>query len=576
MKPVYTITLCCLFAGLAQAQETPVLPDLAPRQVEITGDLTISFPSLRRQPLIGFNPPPSVPNIPDARRPYTGTYKQSGAELPPSPLAPPAPPPVSAFASREAKSGSITLQAGRYLDRLVDADVELYVDNIQSVTVSVSYFGTDGHDSTPTGGSTDRDLFSSDLRWRRVAGPGLLGLQAGLTRDSWSLVGATPVPGALSLPNPERTVSALRLGARWGSRPGSNLPYDVGLKWTSSEVDTDIFDTAVREDPSTDRHENRLVGSGRVTIPVSSWSLAMKASGALSGLDENGSVSLGTTSDADARISVATPRGRRLELELGAALLALDSDPQGPGTSSRSETFIVPMGKLRFWLNESTSFFAGSDPGLIRQSSLSILDVNPFIRDEPFILPDLYSIRGYAGFLNTARYTEWEVRAGFDRAPSFGFHTESLVPLGGYSAGYFDRGIDEMDRFYVESSFAVILSPAFHSGVSATLQQTELDVTGEDVPFISPVSVKPWIQSSSFGGRLDVYSELLFESARDRDTRGNLETDDYWRFGVQTRYHLRPGFAISVGLRHVFSEPDFWSGQPLEESAVHAGVGWRW
>ena len=576
MKAVFSISALFFVVGMAFAQETPVLPDLAPRQVEITGELAISFPSLRRQPLIGFNPPPAVPGIPDSRRPYTGQYKQSGADLPASPLSPPDPPAVSAFASRTAQSGRITLQAGRYLDRFVDADVELYVDDAQSITTSVTYFGTDGHDATPTGGSTERDLFSSDVRWRRTAGPGIMDIRAGLTRNSWNLVGATPVPGSFSLPSPERTASAVRFSAGWGSRIGTRLPFDATLSWMSSEVETDIFDPTVRDDPSTDRHENRLVGRGHLSLLLSEWVFSVSGTGALSGLDESGSVSLGTTRDADARLTVASPRGRRLELELGATLLAFDSDPQRAGSIARSESYLVPSGRLTFWLNESTSVFAGSAPGLVRHSSLSLLDANPFTRDEPIILPDLYSIRGFAGLLHTARLTEWEVRAGFDRAPEFGYYTLSPTPLAGYSAGYYDRRFDELDRFYVESSFALILTPSFHSGISATLQSTELDATGRSAPFMSPVSIRPWIQARGFGGRLDFSSELLFEASRDRDETGGLETDDYWRLAVQTRYYLRPGFAVTAGLRHAFSEPDFWYGRPLEDSAVHAGVGWRW
>ncbi|MEX1055354.1 MAG: hypothetical protein WED81_04960, partial [Rhodothermales bacterium] len=41
----------------------PVLPDIAPRVVEIRGQLEISLPSLQRQPLMGFNPPPPVAPI---------------------------------------------------------------------------------------------------------------------------------------------------------------------------------------------------------------------------------------------------------------------------------------------------------------------------------------------------------------------------------------------------------------------------------------------------------------------------------------------------------------------------------
>ena len=62
------------------AAQDPALPNLAPQVVEITGDLSISFPSLSRQPLAGFNPPPRVPDIPASRIPYIDDYKQENAD----------------------------------------------------------------------------------------------------------------------------------------------------------------------------------------------------------------------------------------------------------------------------------------------------------------------------------------------------------------------------------------------------------------------------------------------------------------------------------------------------------------
>ena len=81
----------------AFARQDTVLPDLAPREVEITGDLTIAFPTLRRQPIVGFNPPPRVPDIDSNRRPFTEAYGQASADLPPSPLQAPEPPSVLGY-----------------------------------------------------------------------------------------------------------------------------------------------------------------------------------------------------------------------------------------------------------------------------------------------------------------------------------------------------------------------------------------------------------------------------------------------------------------------------------------------
>ncbi len=85
MRPVLLLVVLSFLVMPSQARQDAALPDLAPRQVEITGDLTIAFPALRRQPIIGFNPPPRVPDISSSRLPFTEAYAQRSADLPPSP-----------------------------------------------------------------------------------------------------------------------------------------------------------------------------------------------------------------------------------------------------------------------------------------------------------------------------------------------------------------------------------------------------------------------------------------------------------------------------------------------------------
>src|SRR5690625_5734953 len=85
----FAASLVFVAGAVAQDQEeAPALPDIAPRTVEIRGQLEINFPALERQPLVGFNPPPRIIDLTN-RLPYMEPYRISAAELPASPLQPP-------------------------------------------------------------------------------------------------------------------------------------------------------------------------------------------------------------------------------------------------------------------------------------------------------------------------------------------------------------------------------------------------------------------------------------------------------------------------------------------------------
>ena len=105
---VFLLALFCLGTTPAWAQQDStqtLLPDISPREVEIRGELQIAFPSLIRQPLIGFNPPPRVPELPAGRRPFIEDYKLASADLPNTPLGQPDPPEVSSLSDLDPVNG---------------------------------------------------------------------------------------------------------------------------------------------------------------------------------------------------------------------------------------------------------------------------------------------------------------------------------------------------------------------------------------------------------------------------------------------------------------------------------------
>lgn len=122
----------------AQRRDTTVvLPDIAPREVEIRGRLEIAFPSLRRQPLVGFNPPPRIPTLPVDRLPYIGDYKQQTSDLPGTPLRRPEAPPALSGAAYPPANGEVATWIGRYFSRGARLAVEAPVADVGLVSANV-------------------------------------------------------------------------------------------------------------------------------------------------------------------------------------------------------------------------------------------------------------------------------------------------------------------------------------------------------------------------------------------------------------------------------------------------------
>ena len=124
-------------------------PELPPREVEIRGTLEVSLPSLQRQPLMGFNPPPEVPRPPANRRPFIERYKQASADLPVSPLGRPQPP-SALGASYPPAQGQIESLIGRYFSRAVNARLQAPLSDQASFLLRADYRGSEGHEPFET------------------------------------------------------------------------------------------------------------------------------------------------------------------------------------------------------------------------------------------------------------------------------------------------------------------------------------------------------------------------------------------------------------------------------------------
>ncbi|MEQ9103689.1 MAG: hypothetical protein RIE53_03230 [Rhodothermales bacterium] len=553
-----------------------VLPDLAPREVEITGDLTISFPSLRRQPLIGFNPPPRVPEIPVSRIPFSEAYKQPSADLPPSPLQPPSPPAVSSLASRMPARGYVTATAGRYLDRTVEGVLTLSLTERSSTTLDINYFGTNGQDVGPGNASSARDLFNGDLTWNRMAPGGWFTAQAGLTRNAWSLFGATPDAFSGASPNPDRTLTSWFTGLAHETRAGSRIGSHTRLEVERTLVETDIFNPDVRVDPSTARQTQRLSLDSYLEIPAGPVGVRFDVAGGMHGFDTGNALDVSTLKYGEAALVFLTPRDRILTLDIGGSVMGYDSEAQTASGSERYLAWFAPVLRARYWLGGGLFVTGGTRPGLEATSLKAAYDVHPFLMDEPLVLPRMNSVDAYLGVELTSVSFNGVLSAGWTDSPSASYARVPTTSLKGYTSGYFAYDHARTRTTWVEGDLTYIASTALEAGVRLRVQDAQLEETEQALPFVSPVSSRIWVTSSFLDARLQLLSAIRFESARPVQPGGDNDGDSLLDAELNGQWWIRPELGITVGIRHLLSEPTFWPGYPLESTAVRAGLRWRW
>lgn len=105
-KSIYaaSFVLLVLFPMLVHAQEAQkkkvntLLPDINPQDIEIKGDFKATFPGLRRQPILGFNPTPPVFQVSGNQIPFMESPDEAVANLPISKLEKPIAPAKTKFA----------------------------------------------------------------------------------------------------------------------------------------------------------------------------------------------------------------------------------------------------------------------------------------------------------------------------------------------------------------------------------------------------------------------------------------------------------------------------------------------
>lgn len=556
---------------LAQEQDTTdeqQLPEIAPREIEIRGELQLSFPSLQRQPLRGFATPPTVPSVPPDRTAYTASYKQQLDTLPESLPAPEAvSQPVSA--PQSPKEGLLEFGAGRYLSRFLKGRFSLPLTDNQRLSVHADYRGTDGHSpfdaadvSTPSDDIEGRVQFES----RHEAVTVLADVHGSAKR--YTLYGRPAVVQDTAASPPDRTGTTG--GTTLQVRTHGPVDADLRLSYDQTQYATQLDPT---DDATTTFSEGRLHAAGSATFSLAGVQTRLDLSGFRSSL--GGDEPSHTAHSVEGGGSLRFLDTDRAAVRAGGRFLAFEApaDPTIAGVPSATAQYVVPAGRAELALSDGATVYAQNTPGLEKQGLTNLYATNPFAEHAPSLRPTLFTTDAEAGLAVSVGSVRLRATGGYRYAPSYRFFAAPQGPAtGAFRARYASAEI-------LQGGAELALQGV--AGVEASAGVTIRDGTlvGDDVaiPYFSPVVADAMVSISFADQRGLLQTTGTIESPRPIDRAESDEVDTYVHFDLEGSYELTSLLDVVLRVQNLgLGAPKRWARYPRPPASVMAGLRIHW
>jgi len=573
-----TALLLLALPGRAAAQvdtSRTALPNIAPREVEIRGQLEISLPSLQRQPLIGFNPPPRVPRPPAGRQPFAETYKQSSADLPASPLRRPQPPSALGAAYPPAR-GLIESTVGRYFSRGVQGRLQAPLSRQASFLLQADYRGSDGF--APFADLPDVTTPFDALEG--LAGVHTSGAQwaAGFTLsgfvESYDLFGAGPVTsGGLTpfLPQPKREGNGGTGTVSLSTLNSAPVEARLDLHYSATRYETILATEEPTPDERVERSEQRFGADADLVVPIPSGDLWIDGTASTASLaDDQGSYAA-----VDAGGGLRLEVNNTLLLSLGARFLGAFSDtaqPRDGTTETLRIGYLSPDVRLEFLPVSGVRLYAHNRPGVEANAVADVFRTNPYIELQPELRPTLRSIDAEAGASLFVGPVQVAARGGFQRMPQYLFFEESAS--GVYSSGFSALRYGTAEIRHLGGSVSVVLPGGLHAMLGASYRDGRLPDEDTDIPYFAPVAGEATLSYSFQQSRGLIQLTGHYENKRYIDRARSRQVGAYLDLDVEASYRFT-NLLSAVGRVENIGGNDNARWLQYPEPPVVIGIGMR-
>ncbi|MFK7846400.1 MAG: hypothetical protein AB8G77_13965 [Rhodothermales bacterium] len=571
--------------AVAQRDTTgTLLPDISPREVEIKGELQIAFPSLIRQPLIGFNPPPRVPELPEGRRPFIEDYKLASADLPNTPLGQPDPPQVSSLGDLKPINGEFEASAGRYLSRIIRARLSASLNNKSSLYSRIDYQGTEGYfledDATFPDLRNPFDGLYALLGYQSISPKTGWGIELDGNVDSYTLFGTNLLEND-SISNqvvlPDRNGLSGNMEFWLQSQAEATVDTEFRLKFGGTRYQTDLFDNALNELPRLDQREKRLTSVFNLGVPfsVGEFLLMTEVSGA--GIDDESvfdfssyylNIGTGFKFEIGPKFNIQVA-GRYL----GTSLISAGQDEFSSYFSADAQINLYPA--------PGVAIFARNKPGIDRNTLWEVFRKNPYISDMPSLQSTIRPIDAEAGFTLFKGNVQLAVKAGYIQSPNFlFFESEADQPnITGYNyrRGIFNYAFEDVEILHAEGDVSISFPSGIHAKFGVSVREAQLTDSDVNVPYYSPIVSENMISYTFAEKRMMLQLLTTYHSSRFRSRFDTIKVKDYFDIDLTYSYNLHAGLGMIVRLENILgNQLEHWQHYPEAPMTVSAGLRVLW
>ena len=559
---------------VAQAQDDPQLPEIAPREFEIRGQAQVSFPSLERQPLRGFASPPSIPTLPPQRRPFVdvASYEQSLSglpdRLPDDPALPSrlqtAPPPAM---------GSLTSSLGRYLFRSLDGTLSFPLSSTETLSLRGRYDGLSGH--TPfEDADTETPYNTFDGAVQFATHREAVSFEADLHGfwDDYTLYGVDSPIGVPTTPSiPDRTGRSF--GTTLALHTTGRLPLDLSLTFDRSAYET-APDTL--QDPTV-FDESRLAVDGGVSFPVGPTEARADASLVTAGLD--GGAFAGDLVSFDGGGDALVVRLGPYRVRAGLRVLTFRAvlDPSRDDSGDASATFIAPTFDARWRPLDAVEVYARNAPHVRTPSLPDVYQQNPFIEAQPSVRPTLETTNAETGVTVSTGPVRWTAYGGFRYAPSYAFFEPGLriTPTSNRLDGVFQASYDGVQVWRGGGQVALEGTESIQSALRIELRDATLTDTERAVPNVAGFILENTTTVAFLDDAAQIDVAASVEGPRYVDRQETEQVDAFVDLDVTAAYRMLPGVDVRLGL-HNLGAMERWNGYPRPPAVITTGFRLHW
>lgn len=576
-RALLVLLFACIFViPTARAQDDPVLPDLTPTEVEIRGELTIRFPSLRRQPLVGFNPPPRIPDIPADRAPFAEPYKQDRADLPPSPLRTPSAPAVASYLDGPVFTGQVEGGIGRYSERFVLADLASEPGSGFRWTVDGSYHGRTGFEAWPdTGG--DAAYESGDFGARAAVPLGEVELGASMEGviSQYTLYGVVPIDRNFDVPFPERDVRGGAVGASLSRRRGSIHAEAAGslgassIRTDTAGPDGDLDTGAEREDRTRSlRGSLETVGNDLGIWLKADWSQTSPVRDDIPSADADR-----YSAGGGVRLKLGTA-GR---LSVGARVLGGGRDALTDSEDERRFSYLSPDLRLDAAIGSNVRLLLSQTPGTSSARLVDLYSEQPFVVDAPIVEPEIWPVDSRGRLVATLGRVEVTLSGGYRWSPNRRVFSHDPTNVFDFVRGISDVRYETARETEGAVDITAYFGASIQTGIGATIRDGRLTDLETDIPYFAPWTARSLVSAALLDGRGLVQVTMRVEGPRERDLFGDMEElPAFADLDFLASYRVTGNASVVLRLENVGGNRPEWDRYLRPPTIYTAGLAWEW